>query len=320
MRAGWIDGAGSRHRAGSRAGDHVPRRPWRPRCAPGAPRSRRAPGRLPARVGPGQGLRDARSRCRACRLRCQRWCAGDPGCRSCGAIPAASLPAPMSWSRTSRRPRRCRVWSNGRASALDPQHVACHHRLRQAGPLEGRAADRGPWCWRARLLAGMPGFRPARLPRCTRCRASARRSMTPTASPQPCWRGEDRPRPPRRDLADGRRDAVSDEGDGRAARAPRVEGAFSGSAPFYSVYPCADGQWVQLGCVHIGFITTAASYCRHGGAWWPSRASRLRKGGASPEDKAELAPWLQPASCSRSPMPSGPPPSKRPTCPSLPHA
>ena len=33
----------------------------------------------------------------------------------------------------------------------------------------------------------------------------------------------------------------------------------SGSAPFYSVYPCADGQWVQLGCVHIGFITTAAN-------------------------------------------------------------
>jgi crotonobetainyl-CoA:carnitine CoA-transferase CaiB-like acyl-CoA transferase len=32
----------------------------------------------------------------------------------------------------------------------------------------------------------------------------------------------------------------------------------SGSAPFYSVYRCADGQWVQLGCVHVGFITTAA--------------------------------------------------------------
>ncbi|HSR79305.1 MAG TPA: CoA transferase, partial [Hyphomicrobiaceae bacterium] len=32
----------------------------------------------------------------------------------------------------------------------------------------------------------------------------------------------------------------------------------SGSAPFYSVYPCADGQWIQLGCVHVGFITAAA--------------------------------------------------------------
>jgi crotonobetainyl-CoA:carnitine CoA-transferase CaiB-like acyl-CoA transferase len=33
----------------------------------------------------------------------------------------------------------------------------------------------------------------------------------------------------------------------------------SGSAAFYSVYECADGNWVQLGCVHVGFITTAAT-------------------------------------------------------------
>jgi crotonobetainyl-CoA:carnitine CoA-transferase CaiB-like acyl-CoA transferase len=33
----------------------------------------------------------------------------------------------------------------------------------------------------------------------------------------------------------------------------------SGSAPFYSVYECADGNWVQLGCVHRGFVATAAT-------------------------------------------------------------
>ncbi|MGQ4809505.1 Formyl-CoA:oxalate CoA-transferase [Candidatus Entotheonellaceae bacterium PAL068K] len=33
----------------------------------------------------------------------------------------------------------------------------------------------------------------------------------------------------------------------------------AGSAPFYSVYECADGNWVQLGCVHAGFIATAAT-------------------------------------------------------------
>src|SRR5215467_13271297 len=33
----------------------------------------------------------------------------------------------------------------------------------------------------------------------------------------------------------------------------------SGSAAFYSVYECADSNWVQLGCVHVGFITTAAT-------------------------------------------------------------
>lgn len=32
----------------------------------------------------------------------------------------------------------------------------------------------------------------------------------------------------------------------------------SGSAPFYSLYECADGKWVQLGCVHEAFINIAA--------------------------------------------------------------
>lgn len=32
----------------------------------------------------------------------------------------------------------------------------------------------------------------------------------------------------------------------------------SGSAPFYSVYECADNNWVQLGCVHAGFVNAAA--------------------------------------------------------------
>jgi crotonobetainyl-CoA:carnitine CoA-transferase CaiB-like acyl-CoA transferase len=33
----------------------------------------------------------------------------------------------------------------------------------------------------------------------------------------------------------------------------------AGSAPFYSLYECADGTWVQLGCVHAGFVATAAT-------------------------------------------------------------
>jgi crotonobetainyl-CoA:carnitine CoA-transferase CaiB-like acyl-CoA transferase len=32
----------------------------------------------------------------------------------------------------------------------------------------------------------------------------------------------------------------------------------AGSAPFYSLYGCADGEWIQLGCVHEGFIQIAA--------------------------------------------------------------
>jgi crotonobetainyl-CoA:carnitine CoA-transferase CaiB-like acyl-CoA transferase len=61
----------------------------------------------------------------------------------------------------------------------------------------------------------------------------------------------------------------------------------SGSAPFYSVYPCADGQWVQLGCVHIGFITTAARLFGITDLIAEPRF-KIGKGGASPEDDAEL--------------------------------
>ena len=61
----------------------------------------------------------------------------------------------------------------------------------------------------------------------------------------------------------------------------------SGSAPFYSVYPCADGQWVQLGCVHIGFITIAANLLGIGDL---VKAERFGGGAAckTPADDAEL--------------------------------
>ncbi len=32
-----------------------------------------------------------------------------------------------------------------------------------------------------------------------------------------------------------------------------------GGGPFYSVYECADGQWIQLGCIHSGFVDLAAA-------------------------------------------------------------
>src|SRR6516165_887192 len=65
----------------------------------------------------------------------------------------------------------------------------------------------------------------------------------------------------------------------------------SGSAPFYSVYPCADGQWVQLGCVHIGFITAAAKLLGIADLIAEPRFM-IGKGGAAPEDDAELCATL----------------------------
>ena len=32
-----------------------------------------------------------------------------------------------------------------------------------------------------------------------------------------------------------------------------------GGGPFYSVYECADGEWIQLGCIHSGFVDLAAA-------------------------------------------------------------
>ena len=61
----------------------------------------------------------------------------------------------------------------------------------------------------------------------------------------------------------------------------------SGSAPFYSVYPCGDGQWIQLGCVHAAFIKTAAKALGIGELVEEPRF-KIGLGGALPEDDAEL--------------------------------
>ena len=61
----------------------------------------------------------------------------------------------------------------------------------------------------------------------------------------------------------------------------------AGSAPFYSVYRCGDGQWVQLGCVHVGFIATAARLLGIGELVAEARFNGGR-GGTTPQDDAEL--------------------------------
>ena len=61
----------------------------------------------------------------------------------------------------------------------------------------------------------------------------------------------------------------------------------SGSAPFYSVYECADGNWVQLGCVHVRFIAVAAELMGIGDLVAEPRFAG-GTGGQTPEDEAEL--------------------------------
>ncbi len=46
-------------------------------------------------------------------------------------------------------------------------------------------------------------------------------------------------------------------GDGIPARAMRM--SQQGGGPFYSVFECADGKWIQIGCIHSGFVDLAAA-------------------------------------------------------------
>ena len=57
----------------------------------------------------------------------------------------------------------------------------------------------------------------------------------------------------------------------------------SGSGAFYSVYECADSNWVQLGCVHVGFVATAATVMGIKDAVNEPRFNR----GRPPQDSAE---------------------------------
>ena len=61
----------------------------------------------------------------------------------------------------------------------------------------------------------------------------------------------------------------------------------SGSAPFYSNYRCADGNSVQLGCVHVNFIAVAAKLIGLGELILEPRFDKGR-GGKTPKDDAEI--------------------------------
>ena len=46
---------------------------------------------------------------------------------------------------------------------------------------------------------------------------------------------------------------------GRKVKSGRAVRATIGGGPFYSAFECADGEWLQFGCIHSGFVAKAAS-------------------------------------------------------------
>ena len=202
----------------------------------------------------------------------------------------ASLPAPTCWSRTSHLARRCSASSTwSRLQRLNPRLVACS--ITAYG-------KRGPWkdeppiedlvLARTGLLSGMPGFRPAPvhvvhpLPSVGAALFAANGIAAALLARETTGRG----RAVETSLMAG---ALLYQTKVTGERLDRhvFQTHPSGSAPFYSIYPCADGQWVQLGCVHIGFITTCAKVLGIGELIAEPRF-KIGQGGAAPQDDAEL--------------------------------
>ncbi len=152
------------------------------------------------------------------------------------------------------------VLTYDRLKALNPRLVACSitaYGLR--GPLRDDPPDDDLVLARAGVQGGMPGFRPA---------------PVHTVHPLPsvgaalfACIGVSAALLAREDTGRGRKVETSMLA-GALLYHPKVLGEGiaphvfqthpSGSAPFYSVYECADGNYIQLGCVHPGFIRAAA--------------------------------------------------------------
>ena len=59
----------------------------------------------------------------------------------------------------------------------------------------------------------------------------------------------------------------------------------SGSAPFYSLYACADGEYIQLGCVHERFISRASEIMGIGDLVAEPRFQAVRRGDGMVEEE-----------------------------------
>src|SRR4051812_39092458 len=64
-----------------------------------------------------------------------------------------------------------------------------------------------------------------------------------------------------------------------------------GTSPLYSVYECADGRWIQFGCLHAGFVERAITALGIGDAIAPLRADGGFADGVTPTSESVSRPF-----------------------------
>lgn len=176
-----------------------------------------------------------------------------------------------------------------RLQRLNPRLIACSiTAYGKLGPLKDEPPIDDLVLARSGVLGGMPGFRPA---------------PVHTVHPLPsvgaalfACIGVAASLLAREDTGRGRRVETSMLA-GALLYHPKVVGEHiaphvfqthpSGSAPFYSVYECGDGNYIQLGCVHEAFIASCAKLMDIADLVAEPRFLGGR-GGQTPEDEQEM--------------------------------
>ncbi len=178
-------------------------------------------------------------------------------------------------------------WS--RLKAINPRLIACSITAygkrgvwRDEPPIEDLVLAR------TGLLGGMPGFRPAPvhcvhpLPSVGAALLAANGIAAALLAREATGRG----RSVETSLMAGALLYMT-KADGENIRRHVFQSHPGGSAPFYSLYECADGQWLQLGCVHANFIAIAAKLFGLDALIKEARFD-LGRAGQTPADDAEL--------------------------------
>ncbi|MCH8205444.1 MAG: CoA transferase [Chloroflexi bacterium] len=145
-------------------------------------------------------------------------------------------------------------------SSLNPRLVHCSiTAYGRQGPLKDEPADDDLVMARTGILASQPSFRPGpvhvvlRVPSVGAALHAAQGIVASLFARERTGRG----RAVEVSLMSGALDMAPRVAGDRLKPMSWI-GTPSGGTPFYSMYLCADGEWLQLACIHAGFVALAA--------------------------------------------------------------